>query len=177
MRLPCHALPDYGVVLQWAASGVQLQRDAETRLRRARSVWADLLASRTRLFASALILMLLVGTQARTFALFRCEYTGATLSSCCCPTAESEHAFTPVLSRGCCCHVETVDGALPAGATNAQALSLPALALSFAVLEIDARPALKLTALEPNASMTRYAQRTRAGPKTRLTIVHRRLLI
>jgi hypothetical protein len=51
------------------------------------------------------------------------------------------------------------------------------LAPLFAVVEVAARPALKLAMLEPNASMTRYAQRTRAGPKTRLTIVHRRLLI
>jgi hypothetical protein len=141
-----------------------------------RSSWARqrAFAFCVRSVAALLVLLLLAGTQSRSFALFRCGYTGVALTACCCPGAE-EAETTPQISRACCCNVEQVEGSLPTAAQTPQT-SMPLATAPLCLPEIR-RSAGRVVIVEPlpSTGMRRYAERTRAGPS--LTIVHRRLLI
>lgn len=141
---------------------------------RSSGAWTCALASSFRAFAAVMVVLIVAGTQARSFALFRCELTGTALSTCCCP-GEEEHE-SPAISRACCCSMEQVDASVPTGSTAPETFAN----LSYAPqawLATPVVPAWRPVAVrEPqSAGMRRYAQRTRAGPS--LVIVNRRLLI
>lgn len=124
------------------------------------------------------VLLLLLATQARAFALFRCEYTGTARTACCCPSeAATQAPTTSVLSKACCCHVERVEASLPPSAAAPHQLAHLAPPHAILLAAPSVRPAA--TAITPlhDAEPSRYVERTRAGPKTPLIIVHRRLLI
>jgi hypothetical protein len=139
-------------------------------LSRARAFWR----AAARALAFALALLVSIGAPVRSFALFRCAYTGQARTVCCCPAHEQMEGAT--LSQSCCCSVEQVDASLPAGTIAHDKLASfasappalpPAPPLSLRALRVaDAPPALR---------PLRHALETRAGPP--LIIMHRRLLL
>jgi hypothetical protein len=129
-----------------------------------------------RLLATGLVLIVLAGTQARSFALFRCQFTGTASASCCCPSVEAKLTEThAALSKACCCQIEKVDAKLPP--SSSISTQLAQLSPGPALLLVAPAPAkfVSLVPLQPNERMIRCSRRTRAGPP--LTIVYRRLLI
>jgi hypothetical protein len=121
-----------------------------------------------------MVVLLMAGTEARSFALFRCALTGAALSTCCCPAEEVQESAA--ISRACCCGVEQVEASLPTGFTAPETFAH----LSYAPQAWRPTPVVPtgraVAVREPqSAGMRRYAERTRAGPS--LIIVNRRLLI
>lgn len=123
-----------------------------------------------------MVVLLVLATEAHSFALFRCEFTGVARTACCCCPGTEEAEDNATISRACCCSVEQVDASMPTGTQGPQSptqhVAAPALWM----------PELRLPAVHvlppqppPSAGMRRYAERTRAGPS--LIIVHRRLLI
>lgn len=121
--------------------------------------------------------LLAAGMPAQSFALFRCQLTGAVLGSCCCAGDEASHDDAPVSSYAPddCCDVERVDASLPAGVVSTGELAHA----DFVMLRLEAPAAAPPRALsvasERSASRAREPQRSRAGPS--LIIAHRRLLI
>lgn len=128
------------------------------------------------MLAGAVLLLLLGTLNARSFALFRCVYTGTAQSACCCPAAErAEDAGKPLVNKADCCRIEQVAASLPAGAPSALEFHKSQPPLLLGSLRF---PPPRPVAVEPVYRLcidARFALRTRAGPP--LTIVHRRLLI
>jgi hypothetical protein len=141
---------------------------------RSRGAWQGALAFWARTTAAAMVVLLIVGTQARSFALFRCELTGVALTACCCPGEEGQESAA--ISRACCCSVEHFEARLPTGSTAPQTVAhLPYAPQSWQLMPLVPELRAAVMRQPQSAGMRRYAERTRAGPS--LTIVHRRLLI
>ncbi|HKO93681.1 MAG TPA: hypothetical protein VJU61_21155 [Polyangiaceae bacterium] len=123
-----------------------------------------------------MVVLLVLATEAHSFALFRCKFTGLARTACCCPGSE-EVEDSATISRACCCSVEQVDASMPAGAQGPQSPAQHVVAAPALWLPELRLPTVRMLSLQPppSAGMRRYAERTRAGPS--LIIVHRRLLI
>lgn len=143
-------------------------------LPRSSGAWICALAAGFRAFAAVMVVLLVAGTQARSFALFRCELTDTALSTCCCPGAEEQESAS--ISRACCCSVEQVEASLPTGSPAPEKFADVSY-VPHAWQPTPVVPTWRAVAVRQHqsAGMNRYAERTRAGPS--LIIVNRRLLI
>lgn len=130
-----------------------------------------------RLWVFALLPVLLaVGSPAQSWALFRCQYTGAVLSSCCCSDDDFGARERPAsVSRAHCCRVERVEASLPSGVATPEKLDPPPLAWRpWPLPSLPAPSVVRVASWRPPRPF-RFGGPTRAGPS--LNIVHRRLLL
>lgn len=119
----------------------------------------------------------LTGPGARAQTLFRCAYTDVVMTSCCCPSTEQPADSHPVLSRACCCTIESVSSSLSVGVSVPKAPCEAAQTVAAMVaIPYEQGPGISaLAPRTPNLPALRYRESSRTGPP--LVIVHRRLLI
>ncbi len=87
--------------------------------------------------AVAILAPLLLGVSGSAQAMFRCRYDQVARKDCCCP--KSNEPAAPSFTRSCCCDIEVIEAASPAGpATQVERLDLGKLhdAPRHAALEV-----------------------------------------